>query len=204
MPTNPILRQLGKLARSDEHVARALARVGPPPPRSRPPGFPALLRTIVGQQVSAKAAMAMWRRIEEAIVPLAPERVARMSAAELRALGLSRQKVGYALGLADDLVSGRVDLARVHRLPDDEAVSELVKIKGIGRWSAEVYLLFALGRPDVFPSGDLALQAAFQRLKGLRRRPESDRLVKLVEPWRPYRGAGAHFLWHFYAAPPMD
>ncbi|HSE76827.1 MAG TPA: DNA-3-methyladenine glycosylase 2 family protein [Alphaproteobacteria bacterium] len=204
MPTNPILRQLRKLARSDEHVARALARVGPPPPRSRPPGFPALFRTIVGQQVSAKAAMAMWRRIEEAVVPLAPERVATMSAAELRALGLSRQKVRYALGLADDLVSGRIDLARVHQLPDDEAVDELVKIKGIGRWSAEVYLLFALGRPDVFPSGDLALQTAFQRLKGLRRRPEPHRLLKLVEPWRPYRGAGAHFLWHFYAAPPMD
>ncbi len=204
MPTNPILRQLRKLAQSDEHVARALAHVGPPPPRSRPPGFPALLRTIVGQQVSVKAAMAMWRRIEEAIVPLAPERVVTMTAEQLRALGLSRQKIGYALGLANDLVSGRIDLAGVHQLPDEEAVDALVKIKGIGRWSAEIYLLFALGRPDVFPSGDLALQTAFQRLKGLRRRPKPDRLVKLVEPWRPYRGAGAHFLWHFYAAPPMD
>jgi len=204
MPTNPILRQLRKLAQNDQHVARALARVGPPPPRSRPPGFPALLRTIVGQQISAKAAMAMWRRIEEAIVPLAPEGVVTMTAEQLRALGLSPQKIGYALGLANDLVSGRIDLASVHQLPDEEAVNELVKIKGIGRWSAEIYLLFALGRSDVFPSGDLALQTAFQRLKGLRRRPKPDRLVTLVEPWRPYRGAGAHFLWHFYAAPPMD
>ena len=204
MPRNPHLKALKELARRDTHLARALDAIGPPPERWRPPGYTALLRTIVGQQVSVKAAQSIWRRIEEAIVPLAPETVAAMAADDLRALGLSRQKAGYALGLAQDIVGGRLDFARVHRLDDEGVIAELTKVKGIGRWSAEIYLLFALKRPDVFPAGDLALQTAMQRLRGLRRRPSPDRLLRLVEPWRPYRGAGANFLWHYFSAAPME
>jgi len=131
--------------------------------------------------------------------PLSPKTVARLDLDALRALGLSRQKAVYARGLALDIVEGRVDLDRLPLLEDQAAVEHLMQIKGIGKWSAEVYLLFALGRPDIFPAGDLALQIAMQRLKRLRKQPDPKRLIRLVEPWRPYRGAAAHFLWHYYA-----
>jgi DNA-3-methyladenine glycosylase II len=126
-----------------------------------------------------------------------------MSEAELRGLGLSRQKAAYAGGLARDVLDGRIDVEAVALLEDDAAIAALTRIKGIGAWSAEVYLLFALRRADVFPAGDLALQIAYQRLKRLRRRPDPERLRRLVRPWSPQRGAGAHFLWHLYANPPL-
>lgn len=162
-----------------------------------------MLRIILGQQISAAAATSLWNRLVAAIEPLTPEAFARFDVDGLRAFGLSRQKAGYARGLALDLLEGRLDLEAVHAMDDEAAIAELVKIKGIGLWSAEIYLLFALGRRDIFPSGDLALAVAFQNLKGLRRRPTPERLLKLVEPWRPYRSAGAHFLWHYYANAPM-
>ena len=122
----------------------------------------------------------------------------------LRALGLSRQKAAFALALAGDLVERRLDLDGLAALDDEPAIAELTKVKGIGRWSAEIYLLFCLQRPDVWPAGDLALQVAMQRLKRLRQRPSPDRLIKLAKPWRPHRGAAAHLLWHYYAKAPMD
>jgi DNA-3-methyladenine glycosylase II len=194
---------LRALAGLDTDVGTALARIGAPAARMRPPGFPALLRIIVGQQVSSKAAASMFARLEAACGPIQAARMAGMDLGTLQALGLSRQKAAYALTLARDVAEGRVDLDAVERLEDEDAVAELVKARGIGVWSAEIYLLFTLGRRDVFPAGDLALQIGFQRLKRLRKRPEPDRLRKLIQPWRPYRGAGAHFLWHFYAAPPL-
>jgi DNA-3-methyladenine glycosylase II len=194
---------LEALAARDKDIAAALAAIGPPPPRDRPPGFPSLLRAIVGQQVSAASAAALWARLAAAIDPLVPEAVARLEIDALRQLGLSRQKALYAQGLARDLLERRIDLDLVPSLADEEAITHLVQIKGIGRWSAEVYLLFALGRPDVFPAGDLALAIAMQRLKRLRKRPDPKRLIKLAEPWRPYRGAAAQFLWHYYKAPPV-
>ena len=195
---------LRALAAADADVAAALARIGAPAARSRPPGFEALLRIIVGQQVSTSAARSMWERLDRACGPIRPAKIAGLALGTLQAVGLSRQKAGYALRLARDVADARVDLAAVDCLADDEAIAELIKAKGIGVWSAEIYLLFALGRRDVFPAGDLALQVGFQRLKRLKRRPEPDRLRKLIEPWRPWRGAGAHFLWHLYAAPPLS
>ena len=197
-----IARSLKMLARRDEDLARALAIVGSPPERSRPPGFATLVRIIVGQQVSAKAAASLWSRLETAIAPFTPEAVAWHGVDDLRALGLSRQKASYAITLAQALAERTLDLDRVHEMDDDAAVAALVTVKGIGRWSAEIYLLFALGRPDVFPAGDLALAIAMQRLKGLRRRPDPKKLEKLAESWRPHRGAAAHFLWHYYAQTP--
>ena len=194
---------LRALAGLDPDVGAALARIGAPAARMRPPGFPALLRIIVGQQVSSRAAASMFARLESACGPIEATRMAGMDLGTLQAIGLSRQKAAYALTLARDVAEGRVDLGAVESLADEEAVAELVKARGIGVWSAEIYLLFTLGRRDVFPAGDLALQIGFQRLKRLRKRPDPDRLRKLIEPWRPYRGAGAHFLWHFYAAPPL-
>lgn len=203
MPKNPHLASLKLLAARDPDIAAALAVIGPPPPRDRPPGFGSLLRAIVGQQISAAAAAALWTRLAAAIDPLTPVAVAALELDALRALGLSRQKALYARGLALDVLEGRVDLDGLSALDDEAAIAHLVQIKGIGRWSAEIYLLFALGRTDIWPSGDLALAIAMQRLKRLRRRPDPKRLVRLAEPWRPHRGAAAHFLWHYYANPPM-
>ena len=194
---------LRALAGLDADVAAALERLGLPASRRRPAGFEALLRIIVGQQVSTSAAASMWARLDAGCGPIRAEKSAGLDLGTLQALGLSRQKAGYALALARDVAEARVDLVAVERLADEEAVTELVKAKGIGVWSAEIYLLFALGRGDVFPAGDLALQVGFQRLKRLRRRPEPERLRRLVAHWQPYRGAGAHFLWHLYAAPPL-
>jgi DNA-3-methyladenine glycosylase II len=203
MDRKTLTRSLKALATRDPVLAAALATIGPPPERTRPPGFATLVRIIVGQQVSSKAAASLWARLEAAIDPVTPERLAMLSPEDLRALGLSRQKAAYALGLAEAVASGALDLARVHAADDEAAIAELITVKGIGRWSAEIYLLFALGRPDVFPSGDLALAIAAQRLKKLRRRPDPKRLAKLAEAWRPHRGAAAHFLWHYYANPPV-
>lgn len=199
MPRHPHAAALKALAARDPDIARALALIGPPPPRARPPGFGSLLRAIVGQQISAAAAASLWARLAAGVDPLTPAAVAALEPEALRAFGLSRQKALYARGLALDIVEGRVDLDRVPLMDDVAAVAHLVQIKGIGRWSAEIYLLFALGRPDVFPAGDLALQVAAQRLKRMRRRPDEKRLLKLAEAWRPHRGAAAHFLWHYYA-----
>ena len=138
---------------------------------------PSLLRAIVAQQVSAASAAALWARLAAALDPIAPETVGPLDLEALRALGLSRQKALYAQGLARDILEKRIDLDRLPALDDEAAVAHLVQIKGIGRWSAEVYLLFALGRTDIFPAGDLALAIAMQRLKRLRRRPDPKRLI---------------------------
>jgi DNA-3-methyladenine glycosylase II len=203
MSSGPYAAALKALAKRDPDIAAALAAIGPPPPRDRPPGFSSLLRAIVGQQISAAAAASLWTRLAAAIDPIAPETVGRLELEALRLLGLSRQKALYAQGLARDILERRVDLELLPTLDDEAAIAHLIQVKGIGRWSAEVYLLFALGRQDIWPSGDLALAIAMQRLKRLRRRPDPKRLIKLAEPWRPYRGAAAHFLWHYYKAAPI-
>lgn len=203
MPRHPHHVALKKLAANDPHIAEALTRIGLPPPRSRPPGFGSLTRIILGQQVSVAAASSIWNRLTAGIDPLTPENVASRTVDELRAFGLSRQKANYLLGLAADLAEGRLDLERIHALDDDAAIIELMKLKGFGRWSAEIYLLFSLGRPDIFPAGDLGLAVAMQRLKRLRKRPDPKRLLKLSESWRPYRGAAALFLWHFLHNAPL-
>ena len=198
-------RDLAALAALDADIARELARIGPPPERRRPPGFAALLRIILGQQVSVQAAAAMWRRLEERLDGVIdPAAFAACSDPDLRACGFSRQKIVYARALADALTGGALDLARVARLRDEAAIAALTTVKGIGVWSAEIYLLFALGRGDAFPAGDLAVRVGYQRLKGLAEPPGPAELRALTEPWRPYRGAAAHLLWHSYANPPLE
>ena len=171
--------------------AVALARVGYPAPRIRARGYVTLLRTIVGQQVSVKAADAVWRKLEALI--------ARASDEDLRACGFSRQKSGYARSLADEVLSGRLDL---DALPadDEEAIASLTRVKGIGRWSAEIYLLFAEGRADIWPAGDLAVQIEVGRILGHDARPSEKLTRELAEAWRPHRGAAAIFTWHHYGA----
>jgi DNA-3-methyladenine glycosylase II len=187
---------LDALAALEPKIAAALAQCGYPEPRISEPGYQTLLRAIVGQQVSVKAAASMWAKLTAAVGdPPDPAGLLTASDETLRAAGLSRQKASYARSLAEEVVSGRLDFAR---LPgdDEEAIAELVRVKGIGRWTAEVYLLFAEGRTDVWPAGDLAVQIETGRIMGLDGKPTEKRVRELAEAWRPHRGAFAIFAWH--------
>lgn len=189
---------LDALARIEPAIASALTRVGYPAPRTNAPGYETLLRTIVGQQVSVAAAASIWRKLEAALgEPSNPATVAHASDETLRAAGLSRQKVSYARSLAEEVSSGRLDLANLPA-DDEAAIQALTHIKGIGRWSAEIYLLFSEGRPDIWPAGDLAVQIETGRLMGLPDRPREKQVRDIAEAWRPHRGAAAIFAWHHY------
>ncbi|WP_375382694.1 DNA-3-methyladenine glycosylase family protein [uncultured Sphingomonas sp.] len=178
--------------------AAALIRTGYPAPRISARGHATLLRTIVGQQVSVTSAAATFARLAALVGdPDDPAGIARATDDELRAAGLSRQKAGYARSLADEVTSGRLDLAALPA-DDEEAIAALVRVKGIGRWSAEIYLLFAEGRRDIWPAGDLAVQIEIGRILGHGSRPGEALTRAVAEAWRPHRGAAAIFAWHCY------
>jgi DNA-3-methyladenine glycosylase II len=186
------------LASREPAFARVVEKYGVPPPRNSERGAQTLLRTIVGQQVSVAAARSMWSKLEAAFgSPPDLNRLLAASDEDLRAAGMSRQKSGYIRSLAALVLSGELDL---ENLPDDdeEAIALLTRIKGIGRWSAEIYLLFAEGRADVFPAGDLAVLVELGRLMGLDGKPSEKQLREMAEAWRPYRGAAAVLAWHSY------
>ena len=186
------------LASSEPAFARVVEKFGVPPPRKSEPGAHTLLRTIVGQQVSVAAARSMWSKLEAAF-GTPPDLTLLLAASdeEMRAAGMSRQKAGYIRSLAELVTSRELDLGNLPE-DDEEAIALLTKIKGIGRWSAEIYLLFAEGRADVFPAGDLAVMVEIGRLMGLPDKPSEKQLRELAEPWRPYRGAAAVLAWHSY------
>ncbi len=194
---------LDAIAAKEPGIARALERTGYPEPRIRATGYATLLRTIVGQQVSVAAAASVWNKLEALLgETIAPEALLAAEFDALRACGLSRQKQGYARSLCELVVAGTLD---PDALPadDEEAIAQLVRIKGIGRWSAEIYLLFAEGRPDIWPAGDLAVQVGLGKLLGLPERPSEKQTRDLAEPWRPHRGAAAIFTWHCYNNPAL-
>jgi len=197
---------LEALARKDRDLARAYRACGLPPVRRQEPGFAGLIRIIMAQQVSAASAQAIVARLNDAVRPLSAAAFLALDDSALRAIGLSRQKIVYGRTLAEEVLSGRLDLEAVSALDDQAAMDRLAGVKGIGAWTAEIYLLFALGRADIWPAGDLAVQVAIQRLKGLNARPERARMVELAAPWRPYRSAAARLLWHLYRHPgvPLD
>ena len=189
---------LDAIAAAEPAIARALEIAGYPEPRIRPTGYATLLRTIVGQQVSVAAASSVWARLETLLGEnLSPEALLAAEFDALRACGLSRQKQGYARSLCELVVAGTLDFDSLPE-DDEEAIAQLVQIKGIGRWSAEIYLLFAEGRPDIWPAGDLAVQAGMHRILGLSERPSEKETRLLAEQWRPHRGAAAIFTWHCY------
>jgi DNA-3-methyladenine glycosylase II len=189
---------LDQLAAREPAFAAIIDRHGPPEPRKSEPGAHTLLRTIVGQQVSVAAARSMWAKLEAAYgTPPDLAAILKASDDELRAAGLSRQKAGYARSLAELVLSGELVLENLPE-DDEEAIALLTKIKGIGRWSAEIYLLFAEGRPDVWPAGDLAVQISIGRMLGIDDKPSEKLLRELSEPWRPHRGAAAILAWHSY------
>ena len=194
---------LDAIAGREPAIARALDAAGYPEPRIRPTGYATLLRTIVGQQVSVAAASSVWQRLEDLLGEgIAPETLLAAEFEALRGCGLSRQKQGYARSLCELVIAGTLDF---DDLPadDEEAIAQLVRIKGIGRWSAEIYLLFAEGRADVFPAGDLAVQAGMHKILGLEARPSEKEARELAEAWRPHRGAAAIFTWHCYNNPAL-
>jgi len=195
---------LNALAEREKAFAAVLDTHGRPEPRLSEPGVETLLRTIVGQQVSVHAARSMWNKLVARLgQPVDLQKLIDSSDEELREAGLSRQKAGYARSLAGLVLSGELDLAHLPE-DDEEAIAQLIKIKGIGRWSAEIYLLFAEGRGDVWPAGDLAVQIEIGKLLGLDERPSEKQLRELAEAWRPHRGAAAVLAWHSYNAPPLS
>ena len=192
---------LDALSIIEPRFGTALAQVGYPEPRIRPRGYETLLRTIVGQQVSFKAADAVWAKLAATLGDVtAPDILLVASEDVLRGCGLSRQKQGYARSLAGLIMTGELDL---HHLPtdDEEAIALLTQVKGIGRWSAEIYLLFAEGRPDIWPAGDLAVQIDVGAIMQLPERPSEKAVRDIGEAWRPHRGAAAIFAWHHYKTP---
>lgn len=190
---------LDELCARDAALAGIERLAGPLPWRRRPKGFAGLLAAIVGQQISNAAAAAIWSRLA-ALAPPAPdaERLLRLPEAALRGAGLSRAKIAYARALAEAVASGRFDPESLERMGDDEAIAKLTALPGFGRWTAEIYLLFALQRRDVFPAADLALAASAARLKGLAARPAEPALRALALAWAPARGLAARLLWHHW------
>ena len=188
---------LDEIAAREPAIARALQLAGYPEPRIRERGYRTLLRTIVGQQVSVAAAASVWNKLEAQLGEVTPETLLAADFDTLRACGLSRQKQGYARSLSELVASGELDLDNLPSY-DEEAIAELVRIKGIGRWSAEIYLLFAEGRPDIWPAGDLAIQVGLGRILGLPERPSEKEIREAAEDWRPHRGAVTLLTWHCY------
>lgn len=187
---------LDALAEREPAIAAALARAGYPEPRISGRGYETLLRAIVGQQVSVKAAASMWSKLVALVGdPPLPQALLTADDATLRAAGLSRQKASYARSLAEEAISGRLDFDALPQ-DDEEAIAKLVQVKGIGRWTAEIYLLFAEGRRDIWPAGDLAVQIETGVILGLDAKPSEKRIRQLAEAWRPHRGAMAVFAWH--------
>lgn len=191
---------LDAIAAGEPLMAAAVARVGYPEPRIREPGYETLLRTIVGQQVSVAAAASIWNKLAAGVGDLTqPDIVAAAPDEALRAAGLSRQKASYAKSLAEEVSSGRLDLSALPK-DDEAAIAQLIRVKGIGRWSAEIYLLFAEGRRDIWPAGDLAVQIEIGRIMGHAERPSEKQTREIAEAWRPHRGAAAILAWHHYKA----
>ena len=195
-----LLEAARHLAGRDPHLKQILEVHGPPPLWGRRPGFAALVRIILEQQVSLASARAAYRRLAEGVAPFTPERFLQVGAARLRSLGVTRQKAAYCLNLAAEIQAGRIDLGAVARMDDAAVASTLTRINGIGPWTAGIYLLMALRRPDVWPAGDVALVRAVHRVKGLHGRPSPERAARVADSWRPFRSVAARMMWQHYLA----
>jgi DNA-3-methyladenine glycosylase II len=186
------------LIRENPDLATILDRAGPLPWRTRTPGFPGLLQAIVAQMISNQAAAAIWGRLRALPGVLEPEGLLILPDESLRGAGLSRPKVAHARVLAEAFQKGTLSAAALEAMSNDEAIAVIASVKGLGLWTAEIYLLFALQRMDVFPAGDIALAAAAAELKGLATRPDHKALRELAEAWRPARSLAARLLWHHW------
>ena len=200
--TNSLMQAVNALAGSDDELARVVSTYGPPPLWEREAGFHTLIHIILEQQVSLASAQAAYNRLTQAVNPLTPAGFMVLTDEELLKIGFSRQKTSYGRELAAAILNGSLDLPGLDNLGDEEAKAQLMKVKGIGAWTANIYLLMALGRPDIWPSGDLALLIALQRVKGLPGRPTMEDALKISATWQPWRAVAARLLWHFYLSEP--
>jgi len=187
-----------KLAENDSDLALIFETYGTPPLWAREASFATLIHIILEQQVSLASADAAFNKLKDKLGEITPENVLRLSDEELKACYFSRQKTVYARALAQAVLDGSLNLKALENLPDAEAKAELKKIKGVGEWTSDIYLLMALLRADVMPKGDLALHVAYKKLKKLESAPHSDEFQRIAEQWKPYRAAAARLLWHFY------
>jgi DNA-3-methyladenine glycosylase II len=185
------------LAAEHQDLAHVYELYGPPPLWDREPGFATLLQIILEQQVSLASAKACFDKLTARLGNVSPENVLTLDEAEMKQVGFSRQKASYARHLSEALLEERIDLERLNHLPDAEVKLELTKLKGVGEWTSDIYLLMALLRPDVMPKGDIALHAAWHKLSG-EAKPTSDEFLVIAERWRPFRSVAARLLWHFY------
>lgn len=188
------------LAERDKDLAAILKAHGPPPLWSRTASFSTLIRIILEQQVSLASAASMYNRLTENIQPFAPDRVIELGELHLKSLGLTRQKTTYCIHLAESLNSNRLNLGSLAKMNDVDAKAALMQVKGIGSWSADIYLLMVLRRPDIWPASDLALATAVTRVRKLKQRPSAEQLFDLAERWRPFRSVAARMLWQYYLA----
>jgi DNA-3-methyladenine glycosylase II len=186
------------LARRDRDFAALYRRNGLPPMWARRPGFPTLVHIVLEQQVSIAAARSLYRRVSAEIGGMTPERVLERGVPGLHRLGITRQKASYCHALAQAVVDGSLSLGGIARAEDGAGRSALLRLRGIGPWSADIYYLMALRRPDVWPAGDLALAIALHEVKGLRRRPDAGRQLEMSAAWAPWRSVAARLLWHYY------
>ena len=196
-------RHVRALRKQCGHMAHAYSVGGMPPARDREGGFRTLLQIIVDQQISVHAGAAIWAKLEKRLTDITAARVLAVQEHTLQECGLSGQKIRYARELAKAIRSGNLDLEALHKLDDDTAAAQLTQVKGVGTWTAEIYLMFAMGRPDIMPAGDLAIQVATQNLLGLKERPSINELRVIAERWAPYRTAAAIMLWQFYRKMPL-
>ncbi len=187
-----------ELCRRDPHLRAVVKRWGVPPLWGRQPGFITLLRIILEQQVSLASGNAMWRRLRDHLGVVNPATVFALGEPGLRALGFTRQKASYCCGLATEVLEGRLNLRTIGSAADHHAKASLVGLRGVGPWSADVYLLMALRRPDAWPTGDVALVQAMREVKGLSSRPSFERADRIAMSWSPWRAIGARILWHHY------
>ncbi|WP_169567076.1 DNA-3-methyladenine glycosylase family protein [Sneathiella limimaris] len=187
------------IKQTDADFREALTVISPIPSRKRPATFEQLAKIIVEQQVSLASAAAIWKRLSDAITPFSPEQLISLTEDELRALGLSRQKARYCHSLAEHILEGVLELDLLHEMTDEQSLEALIQVKGIGRWTAEIYQISCLGRLNIWPAGDVALQAAYQHLKKLPERPNLAQMDSFGEPFSPYRTVAAQILWRYYS-----
>ncbi len=194
-------QQLDSAALLDPKIKAVIEQHGYPAPRPRNHGFATMLQIIVSQQLSTKVAAVIWKRVEELCEKeVHPDKILAAEEEALRGCGLSRQKVGYARALAERIQSGQLDPLVLRDLPTEEAIKILTEIKGYGVWSAEIYAMFALDRPDIYPAGDLALQVAIQRLEGMPDKPTEKQTRKIASRWSPHQSSVALLMWKYYGA----